>query len=108
MLLLTSGSDKPLLLKDDIESVHDNDDDHKGLSKGKKDGPVMYVYSFFHLIFALASMYSAILLTGWGNSSGGADVIDVGSFNVGSLLHIAVHFFPLHLLISCSPSYARS
>ncbi|KAJ7547424.1 hypothetical protein O6H91_06G055900 [Diphasiastrum complanatum] len=73
-----AGSGKPLLVKDDIESVHDNDDDHKGLSKGKKDGPVTYVYSFFHLIFALASMYSAMLLTGWGNSSGGADVIDVG------------------------------
>lgn len=28
--------------------------------------PVSYNYSFFHLIFALASMYIAMLMTGWG------------------------------------------
>ncbi len=28
--------------------------------------PVTYNYSFFHLIFALASMYIAMLMTGWG------------------------------------------
>ncbi len=30
--------------------------------------PVTYNYSFFHLIFALASMYIAMLMTGWGSS----------------------------------------
>ena len=29
--------------------------------------PVTYNYSFFHLIFALASMYIAMLMTGWGS-----------------------------------------
>lgn len=32
--------------------------------------PVGYSYSFFHLIFALASMYLAMLMTGWSSSSG--------------------------------------
>ena len=41
--------------------------------------PVTYVYSFFHLIFALASMYSAMLLTGWTNArTDGQELIDVG------------------------------
>lgn len=29
--------------------------------------PVTYNYAFFHLIFALASMYIAMLMTGWGS-----------------------------------------
>ena len=29
--------------------------------------PITYNYSFFHLIFALASMYIAMLMTGWGS-----------------------------------------
>lgn len=40
--------------------------------------PVSYSYSFFHLIFALASMYSAMLLSGWTNSSESSDLINVG------------------------------
>ncbi|KVH88055.1 TMS membrane protein/tumor differentially expressed protein [Cynara cardunculus var. scolymus] len=48
--------------------------------KGKKEAeakPVSYSYTFFHLIFALASMYSAMLLSGW-SSSESSDLIDVG------------------------------
>ncbi|MEW5314073.1 MAG: hypothetical protein WDW38_005597 [Sanguina aurantia] len=40
--------------------------------------PVTYNYSFFHLIFALASMYIAMLLTGWGSVAQEKDRIDVG------------------------------
>eukprot|EP00195_Chlamydomonas_chlamydogama_P004895 CAMPEP_0202902598 /NCGR_PEP_ID=MMETSP1392-20130828/16943_1 /ASSEMBLY_ACC=CAM_ASM_000868 /TAXON_ID=225041 /ORGANISM="Chlamydomonas chlamydogama, Strain SAG 11-48b" /LENGTH=445 /DNA_ID=CAMNT_0049589387 /DNA_START=195 /DNA_END=1532 /DNA_ORIENTATION=+ len=40
--------------------------------------PVTYNYSFFHLIFALASMYIAMLMTGWGSEVQEKDRIDVG------------------------------
>ncbi|VFQ65233.1 unnamed protein product [Cuscuta campestris] len=40
--------------------------------------PVSYSYSFFHLIFTLASMYSAMLLSGWTSSSESYQLIDVG------------------------------
>ncbi|KAF8059424.1 erkB [Scenedesmus sp. PABB004] len=40
--------------------------------------PVSYNYSFFHLIFALASMYIAMLLTGWGAVEQERDRLDVG------------------------------
>jgi hypothetical protein len=44
--------------------------------------PVTYNYSFFHLIFALASMYIAMLMTGWGTGAEERDLIDVGWFSV--------------------------
>ncbi|KAI8465487.1 MAG: serine incorporator/TMS membrane protein [Monoraphidium minutum] len=40
--------------------------------------PVSYNYSFFHLIFALASMYIAMLMTGWGAVEQDKDRLDVG------------------------------
>ena len=40
--------------------------------------PVSYNYAFFHLIFALASMYIAMLLTGWGAVAQEKDRLDVG------------------------------
>jgi serine incorporator 1/3 len=40
--------------------------------------PIPYNYSFFHLIFALASMYIAMLLTGWGAVEQERDRVDVG------------------------------
>ncbi|GFR42829.1 hypothetical protein Agub_g3786 [Astrephomene gubernaculifera] len=40
--------------------------------------PVSYNYSFFHLIFALASMYIAMLMTGWGSEVQAKDRIDIG------------------------------
>eukprot|EP00891_Asterochloris_glomerata_P004139 jgi/Astpho2/4139/Aster-01281 len=39
---------------------------------------VTYNYSFFHFIFALASMYIAMLMTGWGTAAEEKDLIDVG------------------------------
>ncbi|RXH80354.1 hypothetical protein DVH24_041501 [Malus domestica] len=57
--------------------------DGKELEEGKEKNdkevkPVGYSYTFFHLIFALASMYSAMLLSGWTSSSESSDLIDVG------------------------------
>ncbi len=40
--------------------------------------PVSYNYAFFHAIFALASMYIAMLMTGWGAVEQERDRIDVG------------------------------
>lgn len=51
-------------------------DEHEEKEKSK---PVTYSYSFFHIIFSLASMYSAMLLTGWTTSVGGSGkLVDVG------------------------------
>lgn len=54
-------------------------------ARGGTDGSAMdefqlvtYSYSFFHLIFALASMYIAMLMTGWGTGAEERDLIDVG------------------------------
>ncbi|TPX67577.1 hypothetical protein SpCBS45565_g03714 [Spizellomyces sp. 'palustris'] len=49
-------------------ALHDDDDGDDGAfgvpDDDEKDG-VQYNYSFFHIIFLLASMYLAMLLTGW-------------------------------------------
>ncbi|KAM7488716.1 hypothetical protein LguiB_026200 [Lonicera macranthoides] len=65
-----SGGKKPLLGSEELESG-------KG-GKETESRPVSYSYTFFHLIFALASMYSAMLLSGWTSSSESSDLIDVG------------------------------
>lgn len=65
-----------------MEGGHDSEDEGEmKMTRGSKRDdprPVTYVYSFFYLIFALASMYSAMLLTGWGNSNIQEDIVDVG------------------------------
>ncbi|XP_015958674.1 uncharacterized protein LOC107482665 [Arachis duranensis] len=66
-----SGGNKPLL-----EAELEEGKSKKGEEKESK--PVSYSYSFFHLIFALASMYSAMLLSGWTSTSDSSDLIDVG------------------------------
>ncbi|KAI4317742.1 hypothetical protein L6164_025588 [Bauhinia variegata] len=65
-----SAGDKPLLEAEVEEG--------KAKKEEKEATPVTYSYSFFHLIFALASMYSAMLLSGWTNSTESSDLIDVG------------------------------
>lgn len=40
--------------------------------------PVSYNYSFFHLIFALASMYISMLMTGWGSQVQDKERLDQG------------------------------
>ncbi|KAJ1294784.1 hypothetical protein BS78_01G173300 [Paspalum vaginatum] len=65
-----SGAKNPLL-----------DDQEKGKGDGKESEPrpVSYSYTFFHLIFALASMYSAMLLTGWTSAaSESSELMNVG------------------------------
>lgn len=65
-----SGEKTPFLEAEELES---------GKEKNKTEArPVSYSYMFFHLIFALASMYSAMLLSGWTDSSESSDLIDVG------------------------------
>ncbi|KAK2447763.1 hypothetical protein P8452_12018 [Trifolium repens] len=64
-----AGESKPLL-----EEVEEG----KSKKEEKEARPVSYSYSFFHLIFALATMYSAMLLSGWTSSSESSDLIDVG------------------------------
>lgn len=64
-----TGAKKPLL-ESELEEGKDK--------KEKEARPVSYSYTFFHLIFALASMYAAMLLSGWTNTSDSSDLIDVG------------------------------
>ncbi|KAJ9559498.1 hypothetical protein OSB04_004658 [Centaurea solstitialis] len=64
-----AGGEKPLL-------PLDKRDEHEEKENSK---PVSYSYSFFHIIFSLASMYSAMLLTGWSTSVGESGrLVDVG------------------------------
>ncbi|VAH49059.1 unnamed protein product [Triticum turgidum subsp. durum] len=67
-----SGARNPLLGDSNVE-------EGKGNSEGSEPRPVSYSYTFFHLIFALASMYSAMLLTGWTSAtSERSELMDVG------------------------------
>ncbi|CAH1419043.1 unnamed protein product [Lactuca virosa] len=65
-----AGGEKPLLPLD----KRDEHEEKENVAK-----PVTYSYSFFHIIFSLASMYSAMLLTGWSTSVGESGrLVDVG------------------------------
>ncbi|KAH9312717.1 hypothetical protein KI387_027752 [Taxus chinensis] len=69
------GTERPLL------TSKESKDEEGGQKDENKDEarPVTYSYTFFHLIFALASMYSAMLLTGWTTSTKDTeDLVDVG------------------------------
>jgi hypothetical protein len=64
------GSGKPLL---PLDNKADEEEEKE------KSSPVTYSYAFFHIIFSLASMYSAMLLTGWSTSVGeSGKLVDVG------------------------------
>lgn len=66
-----AGADKPLLPFQKMDEGEDK--------KEEKSRAVTYSYSFFHLIFSLASMYSAMILTGWSTSVGeSGNLVDVG------------------------------
>jgi hypothetical protein len=66
-----AGAGKPLLPLDNKTEEKEE--------KEKANKPVTYSYSFFHIIFSLASMYSAMLLTGWSTSIGeSGKLVDVG------------------------------
>ncbi|XP_057767747.1 uncharacterized protein LOC130988021 [Salvia miltiorrhiza] len=67
-----AGSGRPLLPLDKADEQYEE-------KEKEKSKPVTYSYSFFHLIFSLASMYSAMLLTGWSTSVGeSGKLVDVG------------------------------
>ncbi|KAK8675743.1 hypothetical protein V6N13_033807 [Hibiscus sabdariffa] len=64
-----AGGGKPLLPLDKADEREEE----------KENRPVTYSYAFFHIIFSLASMYSAMLLTGWSTSVGeSGKLVDVG------------------------------
>ncbi|CAH8267639.1 unnamed protein product [Arabidopsis lyrata] len=60
------------------EALLEDPEDEKKTSGEAEARPVSYSYSFFHIICALASMYGAMLLSGWTDSSKNATLIDVG------------------------------
>ena len=84
-VLNSQSSPKSILSKDDVQGGGDLDLDdgtkpiRREIFHSKEPYCVTYVYSFFHFIFTLASMYSAMLLTGWGNANmAEKDIIKVG------------------------------
>ncbi|KAJ6319159.1 hypothetical protein OIU76_014478 [Salix suchowensis] len=105
-----SAGKKPLLEAEEME-------EGKEKKKEAEGQPVGYSYTFFHLIFALASMYSAMLLSGWTDISESSSLIDVGWTSVWvrictewitGLLYawtlLAPLFFPDH---SAAPALTR-
>ncbi|CAE5960439.1 unnamed protein product [Arabidopsis arenosa] len=60
------------------EALLEDPEDEKKTSGEAEARPVSYSYSFFHIICALASMYGAMLLSEWTDSSKNATLIDVG------------------------------
>lgn len=52
------------------EAEEEEEEEGKRRRRNRVVRPVAYNYSFFHLTFALASCYSAMLMTDWGSGSG--------------------------------------
>lgn len=76
-----------------------------GLSAAVADfEPVTYNYSWFHAIFALASMYIAMLMTGWGAGAEEKDLLDVGWASVWVKLVTMVATGALYLWTLVAPS----
>jgi len=61
----------------DEELEPEESEDGSPRTRQRNKGPVPYNYAFFHLIFAMAAMYTAMLMTGWGEGQGEGQV-DVG------------------------------
>ncbi|KAJ2448495.1 Membrane protein tms1 [Coemansia sp. RSA 2336] len=59
------------------ESALDSDDDDSQMSDDEKAG-VQYNYTFFHVVFCMASMYAAMLLTNWNSISSTDHIIIIG------------------------------
>ena len=63
----------------DADAGDADSEDDVGGAASYPSGPVSYSYSFFHFVFALASMFLAMLMTGWGRDDyKGAERVDVG------------------------------
>jgi hypothetical protein len=79
LLNLVAAGKTPLLEAEELEEgKKKKKEKEKEKEKETEARPVSYSYTFFHLIFALASMYSAMLLSGWTNTTESSDLIDVG------------------------------
>ncbi|KAJ1830625.1 Membrane protein tms1 [Coemansia sp. RSA 2708] len=60
------------------ESALDTGDDDDAASQDDEKLGVQYNYTFFHIIFCMASMYAAMLLTNWNSISSTDHVIIIG------------------------------
>lgn len=67
----------PAASEDENEMEPDDSDAGSPRATRRNKGPVPYNYAFFHLIFAMAAMYTAMLMTGWGQGQSQGQV-DVG------------------------------
>jgi len=78
----TTGSSMPLVSAPGQRSMsrrNSEDEDSEVGGDHSEYDPVDYSYAFFHFVFAVASMYIAMLMTNWGSPSAvGKDQIDVG------------------------------
>jgi hypothetical protein len=63
-----------------VDGEEDDVESRRGRSRRSRGRPIPYHYSFFHMVFALASMYIAMVMTGWGLADAAVevDVVDVG------------------------------
>ena len=63
-----------------VDGEEDDVESRRGRSRRSRGRPIPYHYSFFHTVFALASMYIAMVMTGWGLADAAVevDVVDVG------------------------------
>lgn len=66
--------------------------------------PVTYNYAWFHLIFSLASMYIAMLMTGWGSGAEEKNLLDVSWLSVGVKLTTELFTAALFLWTLAAPA----
>eukprot|EP00208_Stichococcus_sp_RCC1054_P000766 CAMPEP_0206135158 /NCGR_PEP_ID=MMETSP1473-20131121/507_1 /ASSEMBLY_ACC=CAM_ASM_001109 /TAXON_ID=1461547 /ORGANISM="Stichococcus sp, Strain RCC1054" /LENGTH=443 /DNA_ID=CAMNT_0053526911 /DNA_START=290 /DNA_END=1621 /DNA_ORIENTATION=- len=66
--------------------------------------PVTYNYAWFHLIFSLASMYIAMLMTGWGSGAEEKNLLDVSWLSVGVKLTTELFTAGLFLWTLAAPA----
>jgi serine incorporator 1/3 len=73
-----------------------------------EDAPVSYNYSFFHLVFALASTYIAMLMTGWGEGSEQRALLDIGWASVAMKLLTQWATGLLYIWVLVAPSVLQA
>jgi len=75
-----SAMTKPLSMAMDRDGGNNDEEAGSSGDNHEEFEPIPYSYSFFHFVFALASMYTSMVMTSWGSPSPqeGKDTIDVG------------------------------